>query len=301
MNVRPMKLDQNGSALVVTLLIITVLISLAVEFAYEVYIDSSLLSNWSNAQMASLTARSGQTIGASFIKDLNKLAYTYPGEIYLPVEKDFGPDTSLVVRIEDENAKFNINSIVRDDGKTEETALSNLQKLLEYLNINPDIADAIADWTDSDHIPRKGLRNSEDNAKNAPLWSIEELKLIKGVNEEVFEKVSPFLTAHGDWGKINDININTARLPVLISLLDISEELAQRIIDYRESSPFKEIIDIKNVSGVNENLFLSLQGRFITVKSSMLKTISKAKVDEITRVIESVTDTSTKVRYWREG
>ena len=54
--------DQRGSALIVTLLLVAVLVSLVVNFVYEVHIDSSSLSNWSNAQRASFIARSGQTL-----------------------------------------------------------------------------------------------------------------------------------------------------------------------------------------------------------------------------------------------
>jgi general secretion pathway protein K len=288
--------NKKGSALIITLLIVTVLISLTVEFAYEVYIGTTALSNWSNAQKASLIAKSGQTLSSNYLRNIRKLSYTYLSEIYLPIEKYFGTDTLLIIKIEDENSKFNINSIIYPNGLTNEQALSSLKKLLEYLNINPSLAMAIADWIDPDHEPR--LRDSEYNAKNSDLWSVDELKLIEGVDKKIFETISPFITVYGD--RSNKININTAKLPVLVSLHnDMTETLAKRIIDYRESTPFENTGQVQNLSGMR-TIGQLLMVR-ITVKSSNFRVISKATVNEITRIVESVMDTSMKVQYWREG
>ena len=297
--------SEKGSALVVTLLIVTLLIGLAVEFAYEVYVDSASLSNWHNAQKASLIAKSGQTLSYTYIKETVHLPFTYPGETDLRIEKDFGPDTVLTVKIEDEDSKFNINSIIYPAGQTNEDALSSLKKLLEYLNINPDVALSIADWIDPDHEPR--LSKSEDHAKNSYLWSVDELKLIPGVDKKTYETISPYITVYGD--KLTyKININTAKLPVLVSLhsqemekqgLIMTEDLAKKIIDYRQSTPFTRGSDVQNVSGM-EAIGLLLGGR-IDVKSYNFRVISNATVSEIKRTVESVMDTSMNVQYWRES
>src|SRR4030066_642244 len=286
--------NRKGSALLITLLIITILTSLTVEFAYDVYISNGALSNWANAQRASLIAKSGQTLSSKNLMSVQKHPYTYAAEVNLPIEEKFGPDTNLTVNIEDENSKFNINSIIFPNGLTNENALSSLKKLFEYLNINPSLALTIADWIDPDREPR--LRDSEYRAKNSYLWSVDELKLINGIDKKTFETIRPFVTVYGN----ELININTAKLPVLISLhKDMTETLAKRIIDYRENTPFEEEVQIVRVSGL-ETIGPLLLGR-ITVKSSCFRVISTAIVNEITRSIESVLDTSIKVLYWREG
>lgn len=286
----------KGSALIITLLLLTILIGLVVEFAYDVYINSTTLSNWSNAQKASLLAKSGQTIISNYMQDIKKLSYTYQDEIYLPIEldPDYGYESLLSIRIEDENSKFNINSIIYPaTGITNDHALSSLKRLFKYLNINPSLALAIADWIDPDKEPWGP--NSEDNAKNSYLWSIDELKLINGVDEKIFETISPFITIYGN----GMININTAKLPVLMSLSDdMTEALAKKIIYYRESTPFEDTTHVQRVSGM-ETIGQLLRTR-IDVKSSTFRIISTATVNEITRVIESVIDTSVKVHHWRE-
>ncbi len=54
----------------------------------------------------------------------------------------------------------------------------------------------------------------------------------------------------------NSININTADISKLITLPGIGESTAQKIITYREENgKFKNIEDIKNVSGIGENKY----------------------------------------------
>ena len=283
-------LNDKGSALIITLLLISILVGLVVNFVYEVYIDSSAVSNWSNAQRASYMAKSGQNIAAGFIKQINLFPPTNIREISLPVARDFGVGSALVVTVEDENSKFNINKI------NDKATLNSLKKLFEYLKINPDLLLNIADWIDPDSDPR--LPESEDAAKNGELWSVDEIRLIKGIDNEVFEKIVPYITATNNWFSWK-ININTAELPVLISMDDeMTEALAENIIDYRKDSPFEDVTQVQNLSG------LAIIGQRLTanynVRSNNYRVITRASVNDITRIIESIIDTKSKIYYWRE-
>ncbi|MEW6715256.1 MAG: hypothetical protein AB1306_09235 [Nitrospirota bacterium] len=270
--------NQRGAALLITLLIVSILTGLAVDFAYEVYIGTSSLSNWSNAQKASLVAKSGQTLASNLLKEIKDIPPTSQSEVLLPIEKSFGENTILTVKLEDEEAKLNINSIFfPESGRKGDVGFAALQKLFEYLNINSEIVQNIADWIGTE--------------KKASLWSVEELKFIKGIDKETFDKISPFLTVYGD--KLSfKININTAKLPVLLSL-GILESDAKNIIYLRESAPFE---NKNNIPGVG----MTIQNK-ITIQSSYFRVTATATVNEITRVIESVTDTSMNIHYWRES
>jgi general secretion pathway protein K len=282
--------NSRGSALIITLLLITILTGLVVNFVYEVYIDTSAVSNWSNAQKASYMAKSGQNIAAGFIKQINLYPPSNIREIALPVARDFGPGSTLVVTVEDENSKFNINKI------TGASTFNSLKKLFEYLKINSDLLLNIADWIDPDNDSR--LPDSEDGAKNGVLWSIDELRLIKGIDNEVFEKIIPYVTATSNWVGWK-ININTAELPVLISMdNEMTEALAENIIDYRKDSPFEDVTQVQNLSG------LAIIGQRLTtnyhVRSDNFRIMTRASVNDITRIIESIIDTNSKIYFWRE-
>ncbi len=295
-------LDSKGSALIITLLLITILTGLVVDFVYDVYIETSSMSNWGAAQRASYIARSGHALSAELVESVNKEPYTDQRELVLPPWENFGPGVSLLVRITDENSKFNINNIIMNNGKTAPDAYPALKKLFEYLNINPNLTDTIADWIDPDSEPR--LFDSEDLAKNAYLWSLDELKLITGIDDRVYNTISPYLTVHGN-SKIHGdseikININTAEIPVLVMLHpDMTESLAKSIIEQREISPFKERQEVLNVSGM-KTIGINFGGRTV-VKSTMFRVTARATVNDVTRVIESVMDTSAKIKFWREG
>lgn len=289
--------DQKGSALIITLLLISILVALVVDFVYEVYIDSSSLSNWSNAQQASLIAKSGQNISTLYLKEISLSSYSDQQTFEIPSDYDFGPGTALIIKIEDENSKFNINSIIEANGLTNDKNLAALKKLFEFLNINPELALIVADWIDPDSEPR--LSDSEDNVKNTFLWSLDELKLIEDIND-IYDKIKPYITIHKSRNSLlYQVNINTAELPVLISLHpDMTETLARNIIDERDNFPFESAAQITNVAGM-EIIGQKLLGR-ITVKSSNFRVTTRATVHEITRIIESVIDTSMNVRFWRE-
>ena len=60
------------------------------------------------------------------------------------------------------------------------------------------------------------------------------------------------------------ININTASKEELLTLSGLGESKALAIISYREKTPFTTIEDIKNVSGIKDNLFNKIKD-YITV------------------------------------
>ncbi len=51
------------------------------------------------------------------------------------------------------------------------------------------------------------------------------------------------------------LNINTAGLPDLVRLPHIGPALAVRIVEYRKSTPFRKIEDIKKVAGIGTGTF----------------------------------------------
>ena len=312
-----------GSALVITLLLVVLLTAMTVEFAYDVYIDTSALSNWKDAQQASLLAKSGIVLASRYLDMAKGAEYTAP-EIEIPVTGYLSEGSSLVIRVEDENAKFNINTIIiprsprgtsylyLEPGKMiDKRAMSTFKGLLEFLNLDPSIAYVIADWIDSDSDPR--LSGTEEEAKNRYLWSVEELGQIKGIGPEIYASLRPYVTVYTPYGNTR-ININRAPLPVLVGLLkglnsykDIeitqaqAEGLARKIIDYRESLPFSSRAEVSRIAGIGGTALEIPLKDGVTVSSSAFRVTARATVNGIRRDIECVMDGSAEVLYWVEG
>jgi general secretion pathway protein K len=294
--------SEKGMAVVLVMMIVALMTAMVVEFASATYTASAALSNWGYGQRLSLAARSGVTLLAKVLADnYGAYSYTYPGVVESPVVgilKDF--EGQVMLRIEDENAKFNLNSLILPNDTLDATAYASFKRLLDNLGLDEQIADRIADWIDHDREPRFG--GFEESAKNAYLDSVDELYLI--IDPDSCKKLLPLVTVYG-MGQVyaGTININTASKPVLMALNDnLTQELAERIESFRSLEPFKEASDIVKVAGFEGTLGQSLMGR-IAVKASNLRLISTASENRVKRIIDCVVEVSASgilIRHWQE-
>jgi general secretion pathway protein K len=206
----------------------------------------------------------------------------------------------LIVKVEDENAKFNLNSLILPNGTLNKTAYESFKKLLTRLELDEQIADKITDWINRNR--KTGLGILEVSAKNAYMNSVDELWLI--ADSKACEKMVPLVTVYGIGAVYaNIININTASVPVLMALDDtMTSALAERIVNYRSIEPFKQTSDIVKVAGFEGSLGQSLIGK-IAVKASNFRITSEASQDRLKRIIDCVVENSGggfTVRYWQE-
>ena len=243
---------EEGMALVLTLMMIVLITALVTEFVYGVFTGAAALDNWRKAQQLSLVARSGVTLAAKTVSTLDpSYLYAYIGKADIPVDniaEGFGG--RVLIRVEDENAKFNLNSLLTpgpaDSGRP--PPIDCFRRLLRELGLKEEIADRIADWIDKDSIPR--LRDSEDGAKNYFMDSVDELLQIKGIDRQSYEKLLPYVTVYG-WPAAGDvrINMNTASIPVIMSVVG-DRGLAEAIARAREGRYFVTPGDLARVPGV---------------------------------------------------
>lgn len=296
--------SEKGMALVLTLLIMAMITAMVVEFVYGVYTTNAGLYNWREAQKLSLAAKSGISLTTKIISEnQNRYSYTYPGSVEMPVENILkGFSGKVVIRVVDENGKFNLNSLIWPNGTTNETAFDSFIRLLKNLNLDENIAYRVADWIDRDLEPRR--RDSEEGAKNDYLDSVDELLLVKGIDSQAYDKLSPLVTVYGIEQVYNNlININAASRAVIMSLDDnITEALAERVINYRALEPFNRVSDLVRVAGFEGPLGQSLMNK-ITVKASNFRITSVAEEDRIKRVIECVIvvkGDAFLIGYWQE-
>jgi general secretion pathway protein K len=131
----------------------------------------------------------------------------------------------------DEEGKINLN-------KAPQQVLKSLFEKIALAE--PDEADAIADsiidWRDEDDIAHKSGKENDYyqslerpyDCKNSDFEVPEELRWVAGVTPEMFDKIKDHITVHGEGA----VNVNTAGIPVLVSL-GMDEELAEKVVRFR--------------------------------------------------------------------
>ena len=135
-----------------------------------------------------------------------------------------------------------IDAINLAGGKTEEADLSKIN--LAYV-----LEDGVQIY-----IP-----SITETAKEGEEEAIEYIR--EGAGEGIITTTS---TQEKGEEKEQKVNINTANISKLQTLPGIGESIAQRIIEYREQNgEFKNIEDLKNVSGIGENKFNNIKDKII--------------------------------------
>ncbi len=159
---------------------------------------------------------------------------------------------SVSIELRDESGRFNINNLYQD-GTVNTTALAVLQRLLTQLNLEPDIAIAIAilDWQDADgEVYQDGGDESTvyaqqsnavatDALPNQPFVSIDQLLEVKGVSAETLAVLRPYITAVPYYVPIN---INTASPVLLAALIEgANSQQMQALVDMRAQQALTSI------------------------------------------------------------
>lgn len=303
---KKIRASEKGLALIVTLFITAILVTVITELVYTIHIHSMTTESFRDNQRASILAIGGVELAKGILSEMSKdKEYTYY-TFEEPRRFFFDNGTALRLRIEDEAAKLNLNSIFYMNGQTNSENLAVYSRLLEIAGLKKNLAHTIGDWIDANNEPRVEGAETYDYyslqikpyvAKGNHLDSLEELLLIKGYSPNVYRKIASFLTIYTD----GRININTAPKEVLMALSsDVTDDLAERLIKYRNKYIFKNTAQIRNVPGF-ETIGFGLQGK-ITVKSHVYRIFSMATVENGSKEVEAVIDISntTKIPYWRE-
>ncbi len=297
---------ERGVALILTLLITAILVTLIVEVNYSTQVDLRIAGNFRNDLQAYYLAKSGVNIAISYLKydlensDTDSLdedwAKPYPP---VPVGDGF-----VKVHVEDENAKIDVNKLVKEeDGKLNEQIRDVLSRLLERAEVDMEILDAIIDWIDPDDEGEGeayyyGSLDPSYECKNASLDTLSELLMIKGITDEVYGKISEHLTIYSKNGKIN---INTASKEVLMCLDEgIDEAMVQGIMEYRGEKPFEGSEELRDLMN-NDDVFGRISP-IIDVRSNAFSVTSVGMVERVEKVIRAVIDREANrisCRYWR--
>ncbi len=208
--------------------------------------------------------------------------------------------------IQDEQSKININNLIQGSEPDPLTRI-RLESLFSLLELDPTLIQAVIDWIDPDvnAIPPNGAEDDYYTGleypyltANRPMQHISEIRLIKGFDQETYDKVKPFLTA---LPSNTAININTAKAEVIASAIpNIGISLANNLVEERDEEAFKSVQEfIANplLQGTSVNLqALSVESSYFSLNSqvkvgnsfinntSIINRASNSNITVVTRV-----------------
>jgi type II secretory pathway component PulK len=220
----------------------------------------------------------------------------------------------------DEESKINVN-------KADQKILRQLFRIVLGFNKMEaqELAASIVDWQDGDGELSIPVGSAEDReyrrlhysyeAKDAEYEVLEELLLVKGMDEDIFNKIRDYITIYGD-GKVN---INTASKTVLLAL-GLGGDVVYNIMHFRygedkipgtpddgaftahstiapQLSQFSPITEsqLAQLTRVAEQNLITYSRHFA------IRSISRLNNRKGTARIICIVDGSGKILYWHES
>ncbi|HID30677.1 MAG TPA: general secretion pathway protein GspK [Desulfobacterales bacterium] len=272
--------NNRGMALILTILIISLIVALTLQFNTSMRSHLHAASNLRDGIKLGYVAKSGFNRAlALLLLDVSEGDADSLHEAWADPKALSGNSAAqfdhgrFEVKVSDHSGRIQINKLLKEDGKNyNEDQKGLLTRFLESEDFEleredvDNIVNAIKDWIDEDDDPT-GLGGAENSyyqgletaysCKNAPVEFLEELQYVRWIreNKELYKRISPYVTPHGNDGKIN---LNTAHRLVLRALSDETTEAPEMVdsmIEYRndEDNNLKEINwdDRVGMKGVN--------------------------------------------------
>lgn len=248
-----------------------ILVALAAIVATSLFFDTALAArraaaSFSMEQAVELGA-GGEALASYAIEndknsdDTDKDSWA---QHYGPVEVEAG--VTLEAQVSDEQGKFNLNSLLRQDGTPDPDALKVLRRLLELSELETKWAGLIIDWMDPNGQPESdGGEDSLYLSQTPPhrtgnllLTSMSELQQLPGFTREMYLRLLPHVTAlPPDAQKINVCMADGVVLDALFALSTTSAnnvQYSQLTPEALQQSRASGCFPRKAVIGANEPL-----------------------------------------------
>ncbi len=282
-NAKTVTARQEGTVLLLVILILTLISVLVLSWAQEWRTELKLASNFGEAHKCQRLAEAGiyyalgklVTTKTAEMSGMNAVAPQDQGDSGALWKGDQQPhllelpDGNVEVRIGDEGGKINLNQAT-------EPLLYNFFTVLGLPE--PQVrtmVDSIQDWRTQGSYPR--LHGAKDAyylsldppyvAKNGRFETVEELAWVRGFEASpLIPQLSQWLTVQATGG---GINLNTAPLEVLLAM-GFARDIALNIIATRQAMPLQNLQEIAQTSA---NLTLG-QGAQMSFRSSPFFTIT---------------------------
>lgn len=274
---RPVPERERGAALLAVLLLVVIVGAIAAAAMEKLRLSQALAANVTALDQGRAFAHAVEELALLTIDDMTAqsrekttLAGGWNGSVrQVPMPDGIGVAT---VRVRDGGNCFNLNSVVEGDPRTQlvrrSTGVLQFSGLMVVLGVSEGearrIAEAAADWVDSDSEP--GPIGAEDAAygsgdtpfrtANSFFGDPGEARGLIGMTPEIFARVRPWLCAMPT-AELSPINVNTL-LPeqgALLAMLapgQLDIQRAQRIIAARPADGWDSQIDFWRTERLSE-------------------------------------------------
>lgn len=314
--------SSSGAALVIVLFIVALAAILAVEMSANLMVQVQKTTSLQSQQQAKWYAYGAEELAIKVLIESKKsepekttLAqpWSQQGNAQYPVENG-----KLSGQLIDLQACLNLNALAvePDLNSVNKTnpAHNALLIMLKNLDDMPSeeteeaMADSVFDWLDEDSITyRSGAEDDEYLSRQFPYMaanhlfaSVSELRLVKGFNPLMMEKMLPYVCVIPQ-STVLSINVNTVTEEQALLLSGLIDELsvsgAQAVIAARPETGFdnkeaffeqvlqqggKNIKAVEDLFSINSEYFkLQTQATFVDLRFSMT-TVLHAKNGEVT-------------------
>lgn len=251
---------QQGVALITAVLMVALATILAVDIGFRGYLEQRRSMTIFALDQGYEVALGAEAWAGDILRtDRQESKTDHAGEIWAtpipPLPIDGG---ELEGRLEDMQGRFNLNNLVRADGKVDEAAVAHLQRILEALDLEPRWAQYIADWIDADTNPgfpdgaEDGVYTGQTPAyrpPNLPITRVSELLALPEFGLDRYQTLAPYVSALPVG---TPLNLCTAAGVVIDALSEGVQDFSsdpEHLTEMRTDKCFPNLNDLKAAVG----------------------------------------------------
>lgn len=291
---RLMNNKQGGVALLTALLVVALASIAATALLKQQYLHIRRSANVLQGQQAAAYALGAETWAQQILRrDAGRNQYDALTDDWafklppMPVEGG-----SVQGELEDLQGRFNVNTLLTLEGEPNEIALETLRRLLNYLELPPEIAAQALDWMDADQNPSiPGGAEDLDYLRLQPPYrcanrlfsSPSELRLLLSMDEERYRILQPYVTTLPTATKVN---VNTSSVPVLLALVaDLSQAQAEAVLETAQQDGFKSLQDFTQQDALKD---MNINTQLLDIQSNYFLLRAQAHIERSQRYLTSV-------------
>ena len=289
--------QQDGVALVTTLLAVTLLTIAVVEFAYSSQVDYHLAHNALKALQANCLARSGVNLAMLVLKHDGQSASgidSLGDEWARPLPPLPVGEGMVAIRVSDEQGKVNLNALRNTSGTINRAWREVTERLFALREVDPSVLDPLLDWLDVDDFPEPHGAERDHYARLSPpytptngaLLTPGELGRVEGFSAALRARLSGVVTVLPS--NATSINVNTAPGEVLAALFPtVDHKTLEKFLVSRVETPVHGTNELCDRLGFDPKVQTDAL-RLTSVRSEFFSVTALATVEPVSQGLSAM-------------